>query len=58
MTCPAAKLAAALQSENLYVMPMPWRDTPGALRITIGSREDTDAVVAGVRRALKNSIIT
>lgn len=49
---PAGELAAALQKENVFVMPMPWRDTAGALRITIGSREDNDAVVAGLRRAL------
>lgn len=49
---PAGELAAALQRENLFVLPFPWRGAPGALRITIGSRADNDAVVEGLRRAL------
>lgn len=49
---PAGKIAAALQKENILVLPMPWRNTLGALRITIGSREDNDAMVAGLRRAV------
>ena len=49
---PPGALAAALQKENILVLPLPWRDTPGALRITIGTREDNDAVIAGLRRAI------
>ena len=52
---PAGEFAAALQKENVFVLPMPWRGGPGALRITIGSREDNDAAVAGLRRALRSS---
>jgi histidinol-phosphate aminotransferase len=48
---PAGELAAALRKENVFVLPMPWRNSPGALRITIGSREDNDAVIAGLTRA-------
>lgn len=48
---PAADVAAALREANLFVLPMRWRDSPGALRITIGSREDNDAVIAGLTRA-------
>jgi len=51
---PADEIAAALEKENVFVLPMPWRDAPGALRITIGSREDNDAVVAGLRRILRS----
>jgi histidinol-phosphate aminotransferase len=49
---PAGEVAAALREENVFVLPMPWRDSPGALRITIGSREDNDAVIAGITRAM------
>jgi histidinol-phosphate aminotransferase len=49
---PAGELAAALRAENVFVLPMPWRDSPGALRITIGSQEDNDAVIAGLKRAM------
>ena len=51
---PAGEIATALEKENIFVLPMPWRDAPGALRITIGSREDNDAVVAGLRRFLRS----
>jgi len=49
---PPGELATALQNENILVLPLPWRDTPGALRVTIGTREDNDAVIAGLRRAM------
>lgn len=45
---PAQALAAALQAQNIFVLPFPWPGTPGAIRITIGSDEDTDAVVAAI----------
>ncbi len=50
---PASEFAAALQAENVFVLPMPWRGMPGALRITIGSRADNDAAIAGLRRAMQ-----
>jgi histidinol-phosphate aminotransferase len=49
---PAGDLAAALRERNVFVLSMPWRDSPGALRITIGSREDNDAVIDGLKRAM------
>lgn len=48
---PAPALAAALKAENIFVFAIPWR-ADGALRISIGSREDTDALVAALKRAL------
>jgi histidinol-phosphate aminotransferase len=50
---PAPALAAALREENIFVLPFPWPGTPGAIRITIGSSEDTDAVAAAMARLLK-----
>jgi histidinol-phosphate aminotransferase len=49
----AGELAAALRDENVFVLPMSWRNSPGALRITIGSQDDNDAVIAGLNRAMK-----
>ncbi|MBA2400111.1 MAG: aminotransferase class I/II-fold pyridoxal phosphate-dependent enzyme [Bradyrhizobium sp.] len=49
---PARELTSALRELNVFVLPMPWRDSPGALRITIGTREDNDAVIAGLSRAM------
>ena len=45
---PAADLAAALRDENIQVLRVSWRGSPGGLRISIGSREDTDAVIAAL----------
>jgi histidinol-phosphate aminotransferase len=45
---PAADLAVALRDENIHVLRVSWRDSPGGLRISIGSREDTDAVIAAL----------
>jgi histidinol-phosphate aminotransferase len=50
----AQAIAQALAAENIFVLPFPWPGTPGALRITIGSAADTDAVVAAIPRALDN----
>jgi len=50
---PAGEIAAALAAQNIFVLPFPWPGTPGALRITIGSREDTDAVVAALAALVK-----
>lgn len=52
---PASALAAALREKNIYVSAMPWPDTPGALRISIGSSEDTDAVCAVLGAVLKQA---
>ncbi len=51
-TSPANDVAAALATEGVFVLPMPWRDAPGALRITVGSREDNDAAIAGLSRLM------
>ncbi len=51
----AGQLAAALQRRNVFVLPFPWHETSVALRITIGSREDNDAVIDGLRSALSPS---
>jgi histidinol-phosphate aminotransferase len=48
----AGRLAEALRSENVFVLTMPWQGPLGALRITIGSRQDNDAFVSGLARAL------
>jgi histidinol-phosphate aminotransferase len=48
---PAPALAAALSAANIFVVPIPWREN-GALRISIGSRADTDAVIATLRQVL------
>ncbi|WP_170149691.1 pyridoxal phosphate-dependent aminotransferase [Rhodoplanes roseus] len=45
---PADRLAAALRDENIFVVPMPWRETAGALRVTIGTPEDDDALIAAL----------
>ncbi|MFA6265086.1 MAG: histidinol-phosphate transaminase [Pseudolabrys sp.] len=45
---PAQAIAQALAAGNIFVLPFPWPGTPGALRITIGTSEDTDAVVAAL----------
>jgi histidinol-phosphate aminotransferase len=49
---PAGQLADVLRDENVFVLPMTWRNSPGALRITIGSRDDNDAVITGLSRAM------
>jgi histidinol-phosphate aminotransferase len=46
---PAAAIAAALTAKNIFVQPFPWPETPGALRITVGTREDTGAFLAAIR---------
>ncbi|THK34083.1 aminotransferase class I/II-fold pyridoxal phosphate-dependent enzyme [Ensifer sp. MPMI2T] len=38
-----------LATENIYVIGMPWRDTHGAIRITVGTREDSEAVIASLK---------
>lgn len=45
----ATAIAAALAAKNIFVLPFPWPKTPGALRITVGTRQDTDAFLAAIR---------
>jgi histidinol-phosphate aminotransferase len=49
---PAGELAAALKARNIFILPFAWRDTPGALRISIGTQEDTDAVIGALTEVL------
>ena len=46
---PAAEIAQSLRAKNIFVLPFPWPQTPGALRITVGTRQDTDAFLAAIR---------
>lgn len=46
---PAAEIALGLRTKNIFVLPFPWPQTPGALRITVGTRQDTDAFLAAIR---------
>lgn len=48
----STELAQALAADHIHVIAMPWRGTPGALRITIGTRADSKAVVAWLATAL------
>jgi histidinol-phosphate aminotransferase len=48
----AVAIATALKQDNIFVLPFPWPGTPGALRITIGSRDDTDAFLAAIGRIM------
>lgn len=52
---PAADLAAALRERNIHVLRVSWRDSPGALRISIGTREDTDAAIAALAAIRANA---
>jgi histidinol-phosphate aminotransferase len=45
---PATELAAALKARNILVISFPWRDSPGALRVTIGTADDTDALLGAL----------
>jgi histidinol-phosphate aminotransferase len=45
---PAGEVVAALKAKNIFILPVPWPNSPGALRITIGSRADNDAVIAAM----------
>lgn len=49
---PAAAIAQALQQRNVLVLPFPWPQTPGALRITVGTRQDTDAFLEAIRTVM------
>jgi histidinol-phosphate aminotransferase len=50
---PAAAIAAELKAKNIFVLAFSWPGTPGALRITIGSREDTAACLAAISGIMK-----
>ena len=47
---PAAALAAALAEAGILVMALAWPSTPNALRISIGTPDDTEAVLAALGR--------
>lgn len=49
---PSGEVAARLAAGNIHVIALPWRDTPGALRITIGTRADSDATLDALAGAL------
>jgi histidinol-phosphate aminotransferase len=51
----AVALAGALARKNIFVLPVPWPSAGGALRITIGTREDTDAVIAALGEVFATS---
>ena len=48
----AADLAAALARHRILVQAVPWPDTIGALRISVGRPSDTDALLAALGTAL------
>ena len=53
---PASALAAALKREGLLTQAMPWGGANGALRISIGSAADTDAVLRHLQKALAAAV--
>ena len=51
---PAQALASALRAQNVLILAMLWPGAPGALRITIGSADDTAAVIEELVAALQS----
>ncbi|MBZ0216150.1 MAG: aminotransferase class I/II-fold pyridoxal phosphate-dependent enzyme [Fimbriimonadaceae bacterium] len=51
---PARPIADRLAQDGILIQALPWPDANGALRITIGSREDIDAVIAALHPLLGN----
>lgn len=49
---PATAIAQEMRAKNIFVLPLPWPRTPGALRITVGTRQDTDAFLAAIRAVM------
>ena len=49
----AGALAARLAAAGILVQALPWPMPTGSMRISVGSAEDTDAVLAAIRRALE-----
>ncbi|WP_342364321.1 histidinol-phosphate transaminase [Terrarubrum flagellatum] len=49
---PAAAFASALAAKGLLAQAMPWRGPNGALRMSIGTAADSDAVLETVREEL------
>lgn len=47
---PAAVLAAALAEKGILVLPLAWPCAPDVLRISVGSLDDVEAVLAALRR--------
>jgi histidinol-phosphate aminotransferase len=51
----APELAAALAARNILILAFPWPNSPGALRVSIGTQDDTDAVISALTEALSSS---
>jgi len=51
--CPAGELAASLAAAGILVQDMPWPGHFGSIRITIGTNEDTEAVIDAVSRFIE-----
>jgi histidinol-phosphate aminotransferase len=49
---PPERIAAALSAENIFVIPVLWSHSPGAFRVSVGTPEDTEAVVEAIGRLL------
>ncbi len=49
---PPERIVADLSAENIFVIPVKWSHSPGALRVSVGTPEDTDAVVEAIGRLL------
>jgi histidinol-phosphate aminotransferase len=45
---PATELAEALKARNILILPFAWPSSQGAIRISIGTAEDTDAVLGAL----------
>ena len=50
---PGGALAEALRRRGILVQALAWPGVPDALRITVGTAEDTDAVLEGLRDAVR-----
>jgi histidinol-phosphate aminotransferase len=50
--CPAADVAALLQDDDILVMATSWAGTPNAIRISVGTDDDVDAVLSVLNRNL------
>ena len=51
----ADAIVTALKKDNIFVLPVVWPASPGALRISVGTAEDTDAVVAAIARLIQTT---
>jgi histidinol-phosphate aminotransferase len=48
----APELVSALAARNILILAFPWPNSPGAIRISIGTQEDTDAVLGQLKDIL------